>query len=176
MDKKNQTVSLPELIYHSTMIEREIAENGGELTPSLEEALNTVDIAVAGKVDGYDFIINRGLSAAEYYQSQADTYARLAKAQKSFCDRLKEKLKTTMIETKTGEIKGNRVRYKLVKRAPKLVFDSTALPEAYMTQVTTVVPNKELITALLKDGMTVPGAHLEEVHALMKYTSRTENE
>lgn len=168
------TQSLSSLVWEATQIERAIAENGGELTTELEVALEGVSLDTASKIDGYHFLTTKVLHNADWYDEQAKTYQKLAKTQRVFVERLKDRVKWAMGQMKLTEIQGHLVRYRLAKRDPKVVIlDASVLPPNCLEQVTTVVPNKKLILAMLRDGITIPGAALEEVTALTPYLTRT---
>ena len=82
----------------------------------------------------------------------------------AFVDRMRETLKLVLTQFPNSEIKGEHAYFKLVRSGKKLVIDDESrLPSKYKITVSEVVPDKELIKSNLEDGITVEGAHLEDI-------------
>jgi len=166
VDKK----SLIALAKESAEIERIIIESEGELTPDVEQALAVSEITLPDKVEGYHNILERVELMTEHYKRQAEFFAKLKKSCENFEKALKENIKTAMRITKTDEIQGNTIVYKLCPSTPSLVvFDKEALPAEYKKQVVETVVDNKRIKEHLSAGLSVDGARLDPTDSLRKF-------
>lgn len=166
--------TLYSLVIQAQAIEQKIMEAGGELTPEVEEALTRVDLSLAEKVDGYDFVIERMENQSEYWKAKAALFSKIAKSYETARERLKNSIKDAMVSLGKTEISGNDVRFKLQNNAPKLVIDDTKIPDGFKMQVVTTVVDKERIKSALKDGIPVQGASLEQGQHVRSYANKKE--
>lgn len=156
--------SLITLVKDHAEIETLVLEAEGELSPELDLILTQLESNIATKGDKYDLLISSFKRKADFYKAKAEEFNRAHKMLIAFIERLRDNLKKALPLLPNAEIKGEHAYFKLVKAGKKLVIDDESrLPSKYKITVSEVVPDKELIKSNLEDGITVEGAHLEDI-------------
>ncbi len=153
--------TLTEILASSNRLESLLIENGGELTPEIEKEFFQLELSKAQKVDGYSFMIQRLNMNCDYWAAKAAVYSNIAKSCRNAQARLKDRIKYTMIETKTDEVCGKESKFKICNAAKRLVIDSNLVPRKYKMEVTTIVDDKVRIKADLLVGKKIKGAELQ---------------
>lgn len=164
--------SLPAIVSQMSEIMNQIIENGGELSPVLEQAFDDVGSQLQTKADSYAFFMERLDTEADFWKQKAESYLKVSRSCAALKARLNENIKFAMRTLNTDEVKGGDVRFKLSKLAPKLVMDEARLPSEYKMIVTTTVPDKERIKHDIGVGIKIEGAALEDVFSLRKYANK----
>lgn len=164
--------SLPLIVAEMSVILNQIVEAGGELSPEMETAFDNLGGQLQTKTDSYAFFMDRLDNEADFWKAKADSYLKVSRACANLKGRLNDSIKLAMRQLDTDEVKGNDMRFKLSKLAPKLVLEESALPAEYKMVVTTMVPDKERIKEDLGNKVEIPGATLEPVYSLRKYANR----
>lgn len=149
-----------------------LMEAGGELSPELEQELQVNQEMLAAKADKYDFVISKLELEEEYWKAQADKYLRVARACNAARSRMRDSIKVTMQMMDKTEIVGETTTFKLVKGAPKLVFDHLKLPDEYVIETVVRETNKDKLKDDLKAGKVITGAQLEPVIQLRTSVSK----
>ncbi len=107
------SISLYQISAELTRIEDMVAEADGVISPELDayimDQLAIIGEAQADKADGYVGLIRKVESIQSAAKAEAERYARIAKIQENFSERLKDRLKQYMqdhgikrIDTVTG--------------------------------------------------------------------------
>lgn len=164
---------LSEVVAWSHAITQSIIEANGEISPELDAELAAVDLALAEKVDSYYHVTNRLEAEALYFKSRAEEMTRIARSHAAASARIRERLKAAMVAMERQDVYGAEFRFRLSELEPKLVIDEAVLSTMYKTEVTTLVPNKEIIKKHLLQNDTVAGARLEPVFSLRAYPNRS---
>lgn len=173
VEVKQAVPTLFSLVAEAQSLESKIIEAGGELTPDIEEALSSLDIAVTDKVESYAFIMDSCENRAQFWKAKADLYSKIAKSHTLIQERIKERLKAAMMELGKDEVLGHSIRFKLQALKPKLVIkDESKIPADFKVVVQTTAPDKERIASALNDGFEIPGATLEKVFSLRQYAKK----
>lgn len=172
MTTNNKSLSL--LVAEMSQVLTQIVEAGGELSPEIESMFDSLGTEIQTKTDNYAFFMERLDSEAEYWKARAETMTKVARSCINLKARLNDSIKLAMQQLGQDEIKGNEMRFKLSKLAPKLVLEEAAVTDAYKMIVTQHVPDKERIKHDLAAGLAVPGARMEDVFSLRKYVNRGE--
>lgn len=151
-------------------IEETLLENGGELTPELEEALNAMEGALEAKVDGIAGLVQHLARMSEAAKAEEKRLADLAKSRANAAARLKEYLLRELSDLERDKVETGRFRVSVQKNggvAP-LVIDPGYSPETaqacgyeHLVRVTVAWDN-EAIRARLNEGRTLPFATLGE--------------
>lgn len=167
VEKKN---SLYEIVAQAQVIERAIAESGGELSPELEQALTQIDLSLTEKVEGYAQIMDRLESVSTYWAGKAAELSKISKGCSTVAAKIKDRLKQGMVELGKDEVFGESIRFKLTPTKGSLVIsDASKLTDEYLMIETKKIPDKEKIRAQLESFGDVPGASLEGGYQLRKY-------
>lgn len=150
------------LVHLSHQIQKALVESMGEMTPEIERAIRILHERLPDKADGYKFFIDDLRAQAVLFNERASLFARIAKSFTSYSETLKYSIKMACMELGVNEIEGREFRWKLVNNAPSLVVDDESLiPSEYKEEVVSVNIKSDMIKEALKNGKTVPGAHLE---------------
>lgn len=167
---ENTSQSLRSLVFQSAQIEDRLLENGGELTPDLEQQLAILDVATPIKIDNYYGLMERFDVLQELFEKKSADMARVAQSFKNANARLKENLKNAMAIAQTNELQGNDYRFKLVATPPAVIIENEdAVPAAYKTVIPeTYKTDKKRIAEDLKLGVPVEGCRLEQGVTLRK--------
>lgn len=110
------------------------------------------------------FVRNLEATADQIKQAEAGMAAR-RKAMENRAERIREYLKGSMEYAGITEISCPHFKLAIRKNPPSVVIDAESqIPSDYMTQPVAPppAPDKKLIAKAIKDGFTVPGAHLDE--------------
>lgn len=166
-DVRLKSETLAEIEQEALQVEAELLNAGGELTPFLEEMVDSVESKLASKADSYSAVMQRLYSSSDYLKAKALRYEKAAKALVAYADQMNDRIRETMLRMKRTEIQGNDSIFQLRKIAPAVVVeDETLLPGKYFITKTAVAVSKTLIADDIKEGLEVPGAKLEERFAL----------
>lgn len=103
----NKRLSLRDLQRLAFECEDALEENGGELTPELEQALATTEAEIPQKVDSYKGLIDAMNAKADLLDREAKELATKKKAMKNAVSRVKEYILDVMKEFGLSKIKGN---------------------------------------------------------------------
>lgn len=147
-------------------IELDIIENGGELTPAIEQFMSQLDLETSEKIDAYQFVMKKALVNAEGLRKMAEMYLNAAKALENVESNLKFNIRLHMKERGITEVSGNNASFKLVRSKPKVVINESELEDSYCYLETVKKVDKERIENELRQGYMVKGAMLEDVYAL----------
>lgn len=163
--------SLVQLLVESQEIERQLLENGGEITPEVENLLEVTSGDIINKVDNYNFLVEKLASNEAYWKAKAAEYAAYAKSFGKAQERIKDHLKAIMLANELKEIVGNEVRYTLRPSAGSLVIeDESIIPDRYLVIKTEV--NKAEVKLAIASGKEVVGARIEPGFTLSKYNKK----
>jgi hypothetical protein len=160
--------TLYDLIVNAQLIVAALVESGGEITPDIDAALNTHQLALSAKVDSYAFVEDQLETQARVLKEREETVYKIRKGLENARERLRQNLKNGMKAMEMREILGNEFKYAISERKPRIVFEESLVPDQYKYVVhQTLVDTEALLTALNR-GESVPGARLEPVIALTK--------
>jgi vacuolar-type H+-ATPase subunit I/STV1 len=138
---------------------------GGEVDEQIDAYLNNLVEDRNAKLDAYAALL-RNLDAMEEMQiAESKRLRDRATAIAKQSDKLRERLKAHMIVTGDLKIETGRNRFSVVKnggKIPVLVSDPADLPEGFVREIVTEMPNLDAIREALVAGQEVPGAMLGE--------------
>lgn len=144
------------------MIINHLIDNGGELTPEVEQALEITQVQLEGKAVSYATVIR----AMEYDNATIDAEIKrlqgIKKTRTNAVDRLKTALTNAMIQFDIPEIENATCKINFRKSTTLEITNDAVVPKKYKTQVVTTKIDKNAIKKDIKDGATVKGAQLIE--------------
>lgn len=169
------TRSLFQLTTDMSAIEDALWENGGELTPELEEALTDTEQSLKAKTDSYGALIRNFDSAALMIDAEIKRLQALKKTADRASERLKGYVMNSMQANNISKLDGAYTKFSL-RRSERTVTDDDLLlgPYAFALEAfRQTLPdyislpdlkiNKTIIREMIKkEGMQLPGAALEE--------------
>lgn len=166
--------SLMKLVQLSAAIKQELVATYGEITFDIEEKLMVLERKLPSKADGYKFVIDDLESEAELWKKRAAQFAKVGQGFGAYADRMKKAILEACKTLNTDEILGNEYRWKLQKAKPTVIIDDESkIPDGHKETVTITKIKKDGILEDLKQGLPVPGAHLEESAFVRCYPNTT---
>ena len=146
------------------LINAMLEENGGELTPEIEEAMQITEDNFISKAEAYGATISE-------YDAQADACAQEIKrlqAYKKTCEnvskRMKERLTDAMHTFNTDKVTAGTFRFSFRKSTAVVIENEEMIPDDFFKTERTLC-KKELMDAL-KAGEVIVGATLETRQSL----------
>ena len=139
----------------------ELIENGGELTPSLEEQLAITEEQLQNKSVAYSFVIKQMDADVDIIDAEIKRLQALKKQREKASEYLKERIKHAMDTFQIDEIKTPLVKINFRKSESVEVDDVNQLPAAFKVVKVTEQADKAAIKAALKDGVEVTGCRIE---------------
>jgi hypothetical protein len=169
--------SLVRLAMEAMELERQIlvlAEaNDGEIDQQLEAYLGSVEHEIEQKVDNYKFVMDRLEATSTDLAEKAAQFKAAAMALHTAKERLKTKIKETMVVRGVKEVRGVNWRFALTELAPKLEApDLTRVPEVFVKVKRVYELDKDLVRIRLEAGDSVPGVTVTPSHALRPYVNK----
>ena len=132
-----------------------IQEQGGEVLPEDEEALDAVEGSKAEKYEAYCKMIMQLKSDAQVFKAEKDRFADKQRSAERTADKLKERLAYSM--QSAGEEKYKTQLFTLsFRKSESVEVDETLLPDEY--KKVEYSPDKTKIKEALKQGIDVTGA------------------
>lgn len=161
-------------------IEDALWENGGELTPELEEALTETEQSLKVKTDSYGALIRNFDSAATMIDAEIKRLQAMKKTAEKASERLKGRVMDSMQANGISKLDGAYTKFSL-RRSERTITDDDLLlgPYAFALEAfRQTLPdyislpelkiNKTVIKDMIKkEGMQLPGAALEENWSLI---------
>lgn len=139
-----------------------MSNTSGELTPEIEEAMSLVDLRTPTLVDATGRFIDKIQSSIEYWKRQEEESKKVRQGLECVLGRVKEKVLSLVDEPLEGE----RVKISKQLSPGRLEIDESKLHPQFMLEVRTLVPDKERIKNLLKEGALIEGANLVKEYSL----------
>ena len=140
----------------------EIENNGGEMSPELEAALEISEAERMTKGEGYVYVIKQLKSQADLLKAEAKRLMEIAKQYENSADKLADRLLQSVISH--GQIKTAFVTISTRKSKSVSITDESLLKAEYLRIKTE--PNKTAIKEALESGQEVQGALIVENYSL----------
>lgn len=140
----------------------EIENNGGEMTPELEQSLEITEAERMTKGEGYVYVIKQLKSQADLLKAEAKRLLEIAKQYENSADKLADRLLQSVITH--GQIKTAFVTISTRKSKSVSITDESLLKTEYLRIKTE--PNKTAIKEALESGEEVAGALIVENYSL----------
>lgn len=159
--------TLYEITNNSRDIVVKLMENGGELTPELEEELKNIEVVLSHKIDAYQEVIRRAEHEVDYWKQREDEAKSVRKSCENIVDKLKSYIKHGMITLQRQELVGQYARFFLKRSKPSLkIIDETVIPPMYFEEKLVRTLNKDKLRYDIENGIIINGAVLEESYSL----------
>jgi Siphovirus Gp157 len=138
----------------------QLIENGGELTPELEEALIINKEQLEHKGQCYGFVVKSLESDVDVIDSEIKRLQGLKKSRGNTIDRLKESIKKAMELYQIDKLETPTLKISF-RSSESVEVDESMLDSKYMVEKKTYQPDKAMIKADIKSGVVVTGAILQ---------------
>ena len=141
-----------------------LEENGGELTPELQEAMTITQDSFEKKAEAYSYLIIKMESESDMVAAEIKRLQALKKSKDNNSDRLREALSVAMVAFGREDNKGIKrfetptLKLSTRKSESVQITDEKAIPAQYMVVKQEV--SKTLIKEAISQGIQVEGAQL----------------
>lgn len=139
-----------------------LAENGGEITPEIEQALAITEEQFVTKAEDYGHAILNLKAMAAAAKAEKDRLASLEKFYKNAAERIQGALVNAMDVLDHPKVESPSMRLFLRRTKATEIDDVTLIPADLKTVKVEEVPDKAAIKAAILEGRDVPGAHIVE--------------
>lgn len=129
-----ETRTLFQLSADMAAIEDALWENGGELTPELEQALQETEQSLAAKADGYYSLIHSFAYKKDAIKAEIDRLTKLKKVAENAEKRVKQHICDTMGAFGINKLEGNLVKFSR-GRSTSTETNDEQLKAAYTAQI-----------------------------------------
>jgi hypothetical protein len=136
----------------------QIENNGGEMTPELEAALEISESERLSKGEGYVYVIKQLKSQADMIKSEIKRLQEVAKRYETSADKLADTLLESIIAH--GQIKTAFVTISSRKSKSVSITDESLIPSEFLRVKTE--PNKTALKEALESGQIIDGALIVE--------------
>jgi hypothetical protein len=167
--------TLFQLTADMAAIEDALWENGGELTPELEEAMTETSASLMAKTDSYGALIRKFDSAASAIDAEIKRLQALKKTAANAVERLKGRILFSMQANGVDKLDGTYTKFSL-RRSEKTITDDESMLAPYLfaleefrkalpayIQLGDFKINKTAIKDMVKkDGVLPSGATIED--------------
>lgn len=140
-------------------LETLLMENGGEITPEIEDALAINEANLTTKAENYALLIRKHEGLQDVVDAEIKRLQAIKKSSSNLVARLKESLSFGMQACECEKIEVGTFKVGFRKSTSVVIDEETAIPSEFI-KITTSVDKKSIGDAL-KSGIAVGGAHLE---------------
>ena len=140
----------------------QLEDNGGELTPEIENALAITEEQFVAKSEDYGHAILNLKAMAAAAKAEKDRLAALEKFYKNAAERIQGALVNAMDVLDHPKVESPSMRLFLRRTKATEIDDVTLIPSDLKTVKVEEVPDKAAIKAAILEGREVPGARVVE--------------
>ena len=130
----------------------------------LDDTLESIELAVADKLEGYAMVIKNIQSDIDGLKAEEKRLADRRKAMENNVERMKQAMRDALLTVEGNRLKTDKFTFSFRKSTSVQITDETLIPPQFIETKTEVV--KTDIAKMLKDGAQIPGASLVENQSL----------
>ena len=134
-------------------------ENGGEITPEIENEINLIEFTKAEKIDNYARLILANKADILAIESEMERLAKLKRTLVKSNEWLIGSLEQNIDE---NGFKTPLFAFKWAKSEAVEILDLNTIPMEYLRTKTSIEPDKVEIKKALKSGLEIKGAYIEQ--------------
>ena len=138
-----------------------LTDNGGELTPELSQALEINQANLETKSTNYGLVIKQMEYEIDILDSELKRLQGLKKSRENAIDRLKHNISEAMKLYGYEKIETPVLKLSFRKSETVEIDNELQIPDDYKVTKVSVTADKKLIKEAIKEGLEIPGAHLE---------------
>lgn len=141
----------------------------GEITVELESLIGTSSDELSNKLDAYGYLMDRLENEQEQYKNKADAYYAKAARCRDTAEKIKENLKSVMVQMQAKKLSGEDYTFTISESKPKVVvIDENQIPTSFFRQEIVSKLSKDAVREAIEKGELVTGATLEASYTLRK--------
>jgi len=154
-------LSLYEIEKSQLEVVEQLIENGGELTPEIEELLKLNAENLTTKGTNYGFLIKQLTGECSIIDSEIDRLDALKKSRTKSIEKLKNNLSVAMQVFGVDKIESPVLKISFRASESVEIDDVDSIPAKFMVTKTTTAPDKIAIKTAIKAGELTIGAHIQ---------------
>jgi hypothetical protein len=154
-------LSLYEIEKSQLELVEQLVENGGELTPEIEQALQMNADNLTTKGVNYGFIIKQLDAETNIINAEIDRLQDLKKSRTKVIEKLKNNLSVAMQVFGVDKIESPVLKISFRAYESVEIDDVKSIPAKFMVTKTTTQPDKTAIKSAIKAGELTIGAHIQ---------------
>lgn len=154
-------LSLYEIEKSQLQLIDDLIENGGELTPELEEALAINQQDLTTKATNYGFLIKQLTAECSIIDAEIERLDTLKKSRSKVVEKLKSNMLAAMQVFGVDKIESPVMKISLRASESVEIEDVNSIPADYMVTKVTTQPDKSRIKAAIKAGEVMSGARIQ---------------
>ena len=152
--------SLYTIAEDQRLINAMLEENGGELTPEIEEAMQITADNFIAKAEAYGATISEYDAQAEACAAEIKRLTAYKKTCENVSRRMKERIAQAMTAFETTKVTAGTFRFSFRNSTAVVIENEELIPEDYF-KIERTLRKQDLMRAL-KDGEVIVGASLEQ--------------
>jgi hypothetical protein len=153
-------ISIYQIEQSYNQLAEELIENGGELTPELEQSLAITEEQLQNKSVAYSFVIKQMDADIDIIDAEIKRLQAAKKQREKASEYLKDRIKHAMDLFSIEEIKTPLVKINFRKSESVEVENVNALPYAYKTVKVVETADKVAIKEAIKNGADIIGCSI----------------
>ena len=130
----------------------------------LDDTLESIELAVADKLEGYAMVIKNIQSDIDGLKAEEKRLSDRRKAMENNVERMKQAMRDALQTVEGNRLKTDKFTFSFRKSTSVQITDEALIPPQFIQTETKVV--KTDIAKMLKDGAQIPGASLVENQSL----------
>ena len=141
----------------------ELSQESDELTPEmLADTFESLEGALADKLDGMMGLMREYEGQAATCKAERERIAQREKHFSTYAASLKKYALQCLIASDKKSLKTDFNTFSVKPGSVSVIIDNqNAIPDEYVDVATIVAPDKAKIKKAIKEGIEIPGAHLE---------------
>lgn len=155
-------MNLYELQMEQLELNALLEENGGELTPEIEERLQIHDFDVNQKMESYCKAIKQYESDIEGLKGEIERLKARKESSEKAVQRMKDAMLTAMTTFGMDKLQAGTFKIGTRKSQSLEVLDENLVPEKFKNEVVTIKVDKNAIKDAIKAGEEVDGVKLND--------------
>lgn len=155
-------MTLYELEQEQLELNALLEENGGELTPEIEERLQIHDYDINKKMESYCKAIRCYETSIEGIKSEIERLKARKESSEKAIERMKESMLNALEIFGINKIEAGTFKIGTRKSQAVEIDDENIVPDAYKIETVTTKVDKTAIKNAIKEGKEVEGAHIKE--------------
>lgn len=155
-------VTLYQIEQNYLQIAEQLIDNGGEISPEIEQSLAITEEQLQNKSVAYSFVIKEMDGEVEIIENEIKRLQAMKKARENASQRLKDNIKHAMDLFNIDEIKTPLVKINFRKSKAVEVDDVNKLSALYKVVKVTEQADKAAIKSALESGLEIPGCRIIE--------------
>lgn len=150
-----------------------VDESQGEISPEIESRMAIIEQNIPEKIDAYCYVMDKLEAESKFWKEKSEEAESISRKFASQGEYMKKRIKGYMAEHNLKELVGNESKFTLSKAVSSVtIYDSTHIPDQFIREVVTYVPDKKHLKEALEEGLEIAGCRLDGGAALRRMPNK----